>query len=112
MLISPILLAQYRHPDEMMEQPSKVGPELGDVALTEVKETSPYGSEHPLAATIKNNSEYYLDRVAIECNITDDRNVRVFKDIVFQSNPTFGLNQICQYLPARKWAYLLALSWS
>jgi len=63
------------------------GPTKSQIELLAVQETSPYGSERPLSVTVKNHSEFYLDRVAIQCTITDQRGFRVFKDIVFKSKP-------------------------
>ncbi len=68
-----------------------VGPTKSQVELIEVKETSPYGSDNPLAAKIKNNSDLYLDRVAIKCTITDQRGYRLFKSLVFRSKPIFSI---------------------
>jgi hypothetical protein len=75
--------------ENVMEPRRYVGPEQSDVQLLAVKETPPYGSDRPLEAKVTNNSKYYLDRVAIECNIFDDTGRRIFKDIVFKTSPTF-----------------------
>jgi hypothetical protein len=87
-LTTSSVLAQ--HPDEMMER-KYVGPEQKDIELIEVRETPPYGSDRPLVAKVSNNSKYYLDRVAIQCNITDERGFRIYKDIVFKSSPVFSI---------------------
>ena len=68
-----------------------VGPTTADVELMAVDETSPYGSSHPLSARVRNNSEFYLDRVAIDCTLTDERGFRVFRDIRFRSGPAFSV---------------------
>ena len=89
-LIAPPVLAQF--PDEVAEEGRYVGPTEGDIELLAVRETSPYGSKRPLVAEIKNNSHYYLDRLAIQCTITNDRGFRLFKDLVFKSSPIFSVN--------------------
>lgn len=88
-LASPAAFAQFPHDDE--EEHQYVSPTKSEIELLEVRETSPYGSKHPLAAKVRNDSQQYLDRVAIECNITDQRGFRVFKDIVFKSSPLFSV---------------------
>lgn len=87
-LITPPVLA--RHPDEIQDE-RYVGPEQKEIELLGVRETTPYGSDRPLVAKVKNNSKYYLDRVAVECTITDERGFRIFKDIVFKSSPVFSI---------------------
>ena len=77
--------------DEDAEWNEPRGPAKSEIQLVEVKETSPYGSERPLSVKVKNNSDVYLDRVAIECTITDRRGFRVFKDLVFKSGPIFSV---------------------
>jgi hypothetical protein len=72
------------------------GPTMSQIELRKVQEASPYESEGPLSITVQNHSEYYLDRVAIECTITDRRGFRVFEDIVFKSGPLFTIGL---YLP-------------
>jgi hypothetical protein len=90
MLAAPVALA-VQDPDEMVQHQHK-GPSQDEVELIEVREAPLYGADNPLVAKIKNKSAYYLDRVAIECEITDSRSgFRVFKDIVFKSNSTFTI---------------------
>ena len=89
MLFSAYAMADY--PDVEPDDTQYVGPDPKDVELIAVKESSPYGSDRPLVATIKNNSALYLDRVSIRCTITDARGHRVFKKIVFKSNPMFSV---------------------
>jgi len=67
------------------------GPTKSEIELIEVQETSPYGSEGPLSVQVKNNSDFFLDRVAIQCTISDQRGFRVFKDMVFRSGPIFSV---------------------
>jgi hypothetical protein len=69
-----------------------VGPALDEIELISIEETSVYGSERPLSVKVRNNSDLYLDRVAIECTITDWRGHRAFKDIVFKSKPIFSID--------------------
>lgn len=63
------------------------GPTMSQIELLGVQETSPYGSDRPLSVKVKNRSEFYLDRVAIQCTVTDQQGFRAFKDIVFKSKP-------------------------
>jgi hypothetical protein len=67
------------------------GPERQEIEIISVTETPPVGSDHPLAVKVRNNSSSYLDRVAIECTITDDRGHRVFEKITFRSAPLFSV---------------------
>jgi hypothetical protein len=89
-LIATPVFSQF--PDEAAEQGRYVGPVKADIELLAVRETSPFGSRRPLVAEIKNNSEYYLDRLAIQCTITDDRGFRLFRDLVFKSSPSFSVH--------------------
>jgi hypothetical protein len=84
-LFTPAALAQF--PDEDLQEKRYVGPTESEVELLSVRETSPFGSKRPLVAEVRNNSDYYLDRVAIQCTLTDERGFRAFKDIVFKSSP-------------------------
>lgn len=84
-------LASAEFLDDDLHNAEYKSPEKEQVELLEVRETSPYGSDNPLSVTIRNNSELYLDRVAIVCTITDQRGYRVFKDIGFQSKPSFSI---------------------
>jgi hypothetical protein len=68
-----------------------VGPTKEAIELIAVNETPPYGSSHPLSARIRNNASAYLDRLSIDCTISDDRGFRVFKGIVFKSAPAFSI---------------------
>lgn len=67
------------------------GPTTDEVELVAVSETTPYGSDNPFAATVTNGSEFYLDRVAVLCDVTDLRGHRVFKGIQFKSGPAFSV---------------------
>ena len=89
MLASGLAMAEY--PDVEPDDTEYVGPDPKDVALLSVKETSPYGSDRPLSARIKNNSDLYLDRVSIKCTITDARGYRKFKKIVFKTKPMLSV---------------------
>ena len=68
-----------------------VGPSNAEVELLAVRETSPYASSHPLSARIRNHSGLYLDRLAIACSLTDPRGFRVFKRLIFKSQPLFSV---------------------
>ncbi len=68
-----------------------VGPTVEEIELLGVSETSPSGSAQPLSARVRNNADAYLDRLAIQCTVTDQRGFRVFKDIVFRSGPLFSI---------------------
>ena len=67
------------------------GPTTDEVELVAVRETTPYGSDNPFAVTVTNHSEFYLDRVALLCDVTDLRGHRVFKGIRFKSGPAFTI---------------------
>lgn len=67
------------------------GPKMDEVELVAVSETAPYGSDNPFVATVTNGSEFYLDRVAVLCEVTDLRGHRVFKGIQFKSGPAFSV---------------------
>lgn len=67
------------------------GPKSEDVELVAVKEASPYGSENPLSVTVINRSDFYLDRVAVVCDVTNRLGHRVFKGIQFKSAPAFSI---------------------
>lgn len=77
--------------DDHEEEQRFEGPAVSEVELLEVKETSPYGSDRPFAAKIRNNTALYLDRVAIKCTVTNKRGHRLFKDLVFRTNPSFSI---------------------
>lgn len=64
----------------------------GQIELLEVRETSPYGSDNPLQIKVANKSTRYLDRISIQCTIYDKYGSRLFKDIVFQSQPKRSLD--------------------
>ena len=68
------------------------GPSKDQIELLDVQETSPYGSDNPLQIKIANKSPYYLDRVAIRCTIYDKYGGRLFKNIIFQSQPRMSLD--------------------
>jgi len=63
-----------------------VGPREDEVILQKVFESPRYNSSHPLSARIKNSSRFYLDRLAIECTLSDSKGIRLFRRIVFKSN--------------------------
>lgn len=90
MLLPGLAAAEYKSVQET-QQNEYVGPTKDEVALLEVSETPPVGEDRPLSVKVKNNSQYYLDRVAVECDITDDKGYRAFKDIVFKSKPMFSV---------------------
>lgn len=95
LLLTLMLLPAYGLADyigvEDGDEHEYVGPTVDDIELLAVTETSPSGSAQPLSARIRNNAEYYLDRVSIKCTITDERGFRVFKGMVFRSGPLFSL---------------------
>ena len=74
------------------EEDTYRGPTREAIELLAVKETSPYGSDEPFSARIRNGSEYYLDRLAIRCTVTDDRGFRILKSVVFRSDPMLSLH--------------------
>ena len=88
-LATPAAFAQF--PDEDLQENRYVSPTKNEIELLSVRETSPYGSKRPLEAKVRNNSRQYLDRVVIQCTITDKRGFRVFNDIVFKSSPLFSV---------------------
>jgi hypothetical protein len=87
-IAAPLAFAQPPH-----DEPAKhyIGPTMEEIEILEVTETPPVDSSHPLMVKVVNHSAYYLDRVAIECNITNQKGFRVFKDMVFKSAPVFSL---------------------
>jgi hypothetical protein len=87
-LAPAVALAQPPHDEP---EGRYIGPVKEDVEILEVTETPPVGSSHSLQVKVKNNSKYYLDRVAIQCNVTNKQGFRVFKDMVFKSAPTFSI---------------------
>ncbi len=68
------------------------GPSKDQVELLDVQENPPYGSDNPLQVKIANKSPYYLDRIAIRCTIYDKYGSRLFKNIIFQSQPRMSLD--------------------
>lgn len=87
-LVSSAALAE--HPGDQQEN-RYTSPTVDEVELLSVEETPPVESDRPLQVRVQNNSSYYLDRVAIECDITDAKGFRAFKDIVFKSSPVFSI---------------------
>jgi len=77
--------------DDDYDEGGYQGPEKSQIELIEVKETSPYGSSNPFKAKIKNNSQFYLDRLSLSCTVTDQRGHRVFKELIFKSKPIMSV---------------------
>ena len=73
------------------EDTGYVGPARADVELLEVYESRLSGAKAPLTVRIKNHSDYYVDRIAVDCEVTDTRGFRVFESLVFKSAPSFSI---------------------
>jgi len=64
-----------------------VGPRNDEVDLLGVSEQPRVNSRYPFAALVTNNSGLYLDRLSLECTVTDAEGIRLFKDLTFKSSP-------------------------
>ena len=68
-----------------------IGPTTEEIELLSIAETPLYGSDRSIAVKVRNNSQVYLERVAVKCDITDAKGFRLFKGMVFKSDPLFSI---------------------
>jgi hypothetical protein len=83
--------AQADITEDQLEDDRFVGPTEDQVELLEVRESALVGASGPFTVKVRNHSEYYLDRVSVRCEVTDQRGFRVFEEIVFKSASLFAI---------------------
>ncbi len=85
-LAVPVAQAGFLEDPEVDEN-EYAGLEEKEIDLVGVREMPRVNSRYPFAALVTNNSGLYLDRLSLECTVTDSDGVRLFKDLTFKSSP-------------------------
>lgn len=90
LLLPALALAQSPHQDDFQDDFHNA-PTEDEIQLLEVFESAPVGTDGPMTARIRNNSDYHLDRLSIRCTVTDREGRRVMRKVVFKSDPIVNI---------------------